>query len=66
MYDLVIRNATIVDGTGRPAYTGDLAVNNGRIAAVGTVSAGGKKEIDAQGKLLAHGTETCMIFGGKR
>ena len=44
MYDLVIRNAQIVDGTGRPAFGGDLAVTGGRIAAVGgsRVRAGGK------------------------
>ena len=55
MYDLVIRNATIVDGTGEPAYSGDLAVSQGKIAAVGKVSDSGKKEIDAQGKLLTPG-----------
>jgi N-acyl-D-aspartate/D-glutamate deacylase len=55
MYDLVIRNATIVDGTGKPAYKGDLAINDGKIAAVGTVEGGASKEIDAQGKLLTPG-----------
>jgi N-acyl-D-aspartate/D-glutamate deacylase len=55
MYDLVIRNATIVDGTGRPAFTGDLAVRDGKISAVGEVSETGKKEIDARGKLLTPG-----------
>jgi N-acyl-D-aspartate/D-glutamate deacylase len=55
MYDLVIRNATIIDGTGRPAFKGSLAVEQGRIAAVGDVQGTGKKEIDAQGKLLTPG-----------
>ena len=55
MYDLVIRNANIVDGTGQPAFSGDLAINNGKIAAVGDVKAKGKREIDAQGKLLTPG-----------
>ncbi|MFL3653725.1 MAG: amidohydrolase family protein [Halioglobus sp.] len=55
MYDLVIRNANIVDGTGKPAFLGDLAINNGKIAAVGDVSANGNREIDAQGKLLTPG-----------
>ena len=44
MYDLVIRNAQIVDGTGRPAFPGDLAVSKGKIVAVGAVSAAGKRE----------------------
>ena len=55
MYDLVIRNANIVDGTGLPAFSGDLAINNGKIAAVGDVKAKGNREIDAQGKLLTPG-----------
>ena len=55
MYELVIRNANIVDGTGKPAFAGDLAINNGKIAAVGDVKAKGNREIDAQGKLLTPG-----------
>ena len=55
MYDLVIRNAQIVDGTGKPKYSGDLAVSAGTIAAVGTVEGVGKREIDATGKLLTPG-----------
>ena len=55
MYDLVIRNATIVDGTGKPAFSGDLAVTAGKIAAVGTVDGPARREIDAAGKLLTPG-----------
>lgn len=55
MYDLVIRNAKIVDGTGKAAFSGDLAVTKGKIAAIGEVSTMGKREIDAQGKLLTPG-----------
>ena len=33
--DLVIRNATIVDGTGDPSFTGDVAIESGRITSVG-------------------------------
>ena len=55
MYDLVIRNATIVDGTGKTAYTGDLAVSEGTIAAVGEVFGPARREIDAKGKLLTPG-----------
>ncbi|TDG12143.1 D-aminoacylase [Seongchinamella unica] len=56
MYDLMIRNARIVDGTGAPAFNGDLAIAGGRIAAVGKrVDGEAKREIDAQGKLLTPG-----------
>lgn len=34
MFDLLIRGARIIDGTGAPAWTGDLAVSDGKIAAV--------------------------------
>ena len=55
MYDLVIRNANIVDGTGKPAFSGDLGINMGKIAAVGDVAGKGDREIDAKGKLLTPG-----------
>jgi N-acyl-D-amino-acid deacylase len=53
--DLVVRNATLVDGTGAARYAGDLAVEDGRIAAVGTVKGKAKNEIDAKGRILAPG-----------
>ena len=52
---LVIRNAMIVDGTGKPAFAGDVAMAGDRIVAVGHVSAKGTREIDAAGKILAPG-----------
>lgn len=55
MSDLVIRDAVLVDGTGAPAYRGDLAVTDGRIEALGTVSGTGTREIDAAGMALAPG-----------
>ena len=55
MYDLIIRNATIVDGTGSPSFEGDVAISDGKIAKVGAVDSEAKREIDAQGKLLAPG-----------
>ena len=55
-YDLVIRGGAIVDGTGVPRYKADLAVKNGRVAKIsGRISAGGAKEIDASGCIVAPG-----------
>lgn len=55
MYDLIIRNGKIVDGTGEPAFTGDIAVTDGKVAAVGEVSGDASKEIDASGLLVTPG-----------
>ncbi len=54
-YDLIIRNGTIVDGTGAARFTGDLAVKDGLIAAVGKVHGDAAEEIDAGGKVVAPG-----------
>ena len=53
--DLVIRNGTIVDGTGGPSFAGDLAVNDGLITQVGGVADRGRREIDAGGAIVAPG-----------
>jgi N-acyl-D-aspartate/D-glutamate deacylase len=55
MHDLIIRNGTIVDGTGRPAFTGDMAIDGGVIAAVGPKAGAGRREIDASGLLVTPG-----------
>jgi N-acyl-D-aspartate/D-glutamate deacylase len=56
MYDLLIRNGTIVDGTGRPAYVADLAVRDGRIVEIGPALDGDAAEvIDATGLLVTPG-----------
>ena len=55
MYDLVIRNGLLVDGTGADARQGDLAVSDGSIVALGTVSGVGECEIDASGLLVTPG-----------
>ena len=54
-YDLIIRNGTIVDGTGAARFTGDLAVKDGLIAAVGQIHGDAAQEIDAKGKVVAPG-----------
>ncbi len=54
-YDLIIRNGTIVDGTGAPRFTGDVAVKDGLIAAVGKVHGDAAQEIDAAGKVVTPG-----------
>ncbi len=53
--DLVVRGATIVDGTGAPGFAGDVEVRGGRITAVGNSRARGVIEIDARGRVVAPG-----------
>jgi N-acyl-D-amino-acid deacylase len=52
--DLTIRNARILDGSGSPAVEGDVAVEGGRIVAVGDAGPG-RVEIDAGGRVLSPG-----------
>ena len=55
-FDLIIRNAQIIDGTGEPAYSADLAISDGIIAAIGDLSAAEANVVrDAQGLVLAPG-----------
>jgi N-acyl-D-aspartate/D-glutamate deacylase len=54
-YDLVIRNGEIHDGTGADARYGDVAIKDGRIAAIGKVAGAGREELDADGKLVTPG-----------
>ncbi|MEP5937025.1 MAG: amidohydrolase family protein [Erythrobacter sp.] len=54
-FDLVIRDGLIVDGTGAAAFKGDLAVSDGKIAAVGSVEGVGTQEIDAKGRVVTPG-----------
>lgn len=55
VFDLVIRNGVIVDGTGTPGFKGDVAVEGERIAAIGPGLAPGRTEIDARGNVIAPG-----------
>ena len=55
MYDLIIRSAKVIDGTGMPGFTADVAVRQGRIARIGRVDAGARREIDGDGLVVAPG-----------
>jgi N-acyl-D-aspartate/D-glutamate deacylase len=55
MLDLVIRGGLICDGSGLPAYRGDLGVEAGRVVAVGAVGEAGRRTIRAEGRVVAPG-----------
>ena len=54
-YDLLIRNGRIVDGSGMPAFCGDVAVKAGKIADIGKLSGPAERTIDADGRVVAPG-----------
>ncbi len=54
-YDLLIKNGTVVDGTGAERYQADVAVADGKIAAIGKIRDGAKKVIDAADLIVAPG-----------
>ena len=56
MYDILIQNATVVDGTGSPGFAADLAVNGSKIAAIGNlVDAEAITTVEAAGKVVCPG-----------
>lgn len=54
-HDILIRGGRIVDGSGREAYRGDVAITGDRISAVGQVDGGAKRVIDAEGLVVSPG-----------
>ena len=55
MYDLVIRNGTVVDGTGLPSYRADVGIKGDRIVTIGRITERGKEEVDATGHVVTPG-----------
>jgi len=55
MHDIVIRGGTVIDGSGKPAFAGDVAIAGGRIAAVGGKQGPARRDIDADGLLVTPG-----------
>jgi len=54
-YDLVIKNGTVIDGSGLPGYRADVGVRQGRIAAIGRIRERAREVIDADGHVVAPG-----------
>ncbi len=54
-HDLIVRNGTLVDGTGAPSRRADVAVKDGRIVAIGSDLGAATKSIDAEGAIVTPG-----------
>ena len=63
-YDIVIRNARVLDGGGNPWVHADVAVKDGGIARIGTVPGKGAREIDATGAARRERTHRGSSEGG--
>ena len=55
MHDLIVQGGTIVDGTGQPSFTGDVAVTDGKISGVGSDLGRAKRTLKADGLIVAPG-----------
>ena len=55
MHDLIVQGGTIVDGTGQPSFTGDIAVMDGKISGVGSDLGQAKRTLKANGLIVAPG-----------
>ena len=72
-YDVIIRNGKIIDGSGNPWYSGDIAIQGDRIAAIGKLdNAQAKRVIDAAGLVVAPGfidmlgqSETALLIDNR-
>ena len=54
-YDLLIRNGTVIDGSGLPRFRADVAIAQGKIAAIGRIRDGATQVIDAEGRVVSPG-----------
>src|SRR6266849_9288056 len=54
-YDILIRNGTVIDGTGVPTRRADVGIAGGKIVEVGALSSGARRTIDADGLVVAPG-----------
>ena len=57
-YDLVIKNGTVIDGSGMPRYRADVGVIRGRIASIGRISDAADETIDAEGHVVTPDLST--------
>jgi N-acyl-D-amino-acid deacylase len=55
IYDLLLKNGTVVDGTGAPRFQANIAIIDGKIVEMGDVTGEAKEEVDASGMIVAPG-----------
>src|SRR5438046_1970954 len=63
MFDLLIRNGRVVDGSGLPWFAADVGITGGRVAAVGRLGTAARHTIDAAGKVVCPGFVDAHVHG---
>lgn len=64
LYDVVIRNGRVLDGSGNPWILADVAIDDGKFVRIGTITGHGRTEIDAKGKYVSPGWIDMMDQSG--
>ena len=65
-YDLLIKNGLVVDGSGMPAFRGDVGIKNGKIVEIGKLSGPAEQTIDAAGRAVAPALSTITAITTRR
>ena len=66
LYDLLIKNGRIIDGSGRPAFNGDVGVAQGKIVELGRLDGPARRTIEADGRVVSRGSSTTTVTTTRR
>jgi N-acyl-D-aspartate/D-glutamate deacylase len=65
-YDLLIKNGRVIDGSGIPAFRGDVGIKGGKIVEIGKLSGAATRTIDAEGRAVAPALSTITAITMRR
>ena len=65
-YDLLVKNGTVVDGSGSSGYRADVGIIDGKIAAIGRINEGAKQTIEADGHIVSPGLSMVTLIWTRR
>ena len=59
MFDIIIKNATIIEGSGKEGFAADIGISNDRIAKIGRIVESGRQVVEAKGLIVSPGFVDC-------
>jgi len=65
-YDVLIKNGRIIDGSGMPAFHGDVAVKDGKIVEMGKLSGAAGQTVDVEGRVVSPALSTIIAITMRR